>query len=132
MILKKGTKLYSIFNGKCPRCHEGDMFKSKNPYKIGEITKMNETCDHCGFKFEIEPAFFYGAMYVNYGLGVAVMVATFIIGYALFGFDPGKLIIMEAISLIALGPLMLRLSKTIYSNMFTSYDPNYASKNLAE
>jgi uncharacterized protein (DUF983 family) len=27
-MLKKGTKLYSVLNHKCPRCQEGDLFVS--------------------------------------------------------------------------------------------------------
>ena len=27
IMLKKGTKIYSVLRGKCPRCHEGGFFK---------------------------------------------------------------------------------------------------------
>ncbi len=39
--MKKGTKLYSIISGKCPRCHEGKFFKFKatfNPKKLLRYT----------------------------------------------------------------------------------------------
>jgi hypothetical protein len=45
---------------------------------------MNEKCSHCGLKYQIEPSFFYGAMYVSYGLNVAVGIAAFIISYLVF------------------------------------------------
>lgn len=32
--------------------------------------EMNATCPVCGHRFEREPGFFQGAMYVSYGLGI--------------------------------------------------------------
>jgi hypothetical protein len=68
----KGTKLYSILGNKCPRCHEGDFFMTKNPYNLKKFDKMHERCSVCSEKFDKEPRFFYVAMQVNYALTVAV------------------------------------------------------------
>ena len=76
--MKKGTKLYSIFNGTCPQCHEEKMFKSNNPYKLKTIFDMHENCPNCGQKFTPEPGFYYGAMYVSYAFGVAFFVAVWV------------------------------------------------------
>ena len=78
-MLKKGNKLYSILTGTCPKCHEESMYVDKNPYKPGHLFKMHERCGHCGTKYKIEPSFFYGAMYVSYGVGIAFAVAAFVI-----------------------------------------------------
>ena len=75
-MLKKGNKLYSILFGKCPKCHQESMYKNKNPYHFTDILKMHERCSHCGTKYKIEPSFFYGSMYVSYGVGVAFAVAV--------------------------------------------------------
>lgn len=45
-------------------------------FKIG---KMEKNCSHCDFVYEKEPGFFFGAMYVSYGLIVAESIAAFII-----------------------------------------------------
>ena len=50
----KKTYLYSVVNNKCPRCREGNIYCSSNAYKMGEFTKMNETCPVCGQPTEIE------------------------------------------------------------------------------
>jgi hypothetical protein len=47
------------------------MYLDKNPLHLNKILKMHDNC-HCGLKYQIEPSFFYGAMYVSYGLNVAV------------------------------------------------------------
>ena len=77
----KGTKIYSIFTGTCPVCQEESMYIEDNPYKLGSVYQMHERCSNCGTKYKIEPSFFYGAMYVSYGVGIAFAVAAFIIAY---------------------------------------------------
>lgn len=68
---------------KCPSCREGKMFKSKGNPLLFKIPKMNKNCPKCDFKFEMEPGFFYGAMYASYALAVAEMIACFIIFWAI-------------------------------------------------
>lgn len=122
----KGTKLYSILKGKCPVCHEGDLYKTKNPYLLSDTLKMHENCPHCHTKFKIEPSFFYGAMYVSYAVGVAFAVAAFIISY--FFLNLGRLSSFFVITgtLIVFLPVILRLSRNIWINFFFKYDPEKA------
>lgn len=122
----KGKKIYSILNGKCPVCHEGDLYKTKNPYILSDTLKMHENCPHCHTKFKIEPSFFYGAMYVSYAVGVAFAVAAFIISY--FFLNLGRLSSFLVITgtLIVLLPIILRLSRNIWINFFFKYDPEKA------
>ncbi|NND16733.1 MAG: DUF983 domain-containing protein [Eudoraea sp.] len=123
----KGTKFYSIFKGKCPVCHSGDLYKRKNPYLLSETLKMHERCSHCNTKFKIEPSFFYGAMYVSYGVGIAFGVAAFIISY--FFLNLGRLSSFLVITgtLIFFLPVILRLSRNIWINFFFKFDPEKVS-----
>lgn len=117
----KGTKIYSILTGNCPVCHEESMYKESNPYKLKHIHDMHERCSNCGTKYQMEPSFFYGAMYVSYGLGVAVSVATFIITYVFFNFEVITSFLSIVGVLILLMPLLMRLSRNIWINLFFSY-----------
>jgi len=72
-------KILSILQCKCPSCSKGKMFRSRGNPLLFKIPKMSESCDKCEHKFEIEPGFFFGAMYVSYALAVAQMVACFVI-----------------------------------------------------
>lgn len=126
----KGTKLYSISTGKCPVCHNGPMYIKKNPYYLKQTLAMHERCNHCNTKFKIEPSFFYGAMYVSYGVGVAFAVATFVIVYFLLGLNRlQSFIAIVAVLLISL-PIILRLSRNIWINFFFKYDKKKASKTV--
>ncbi len=123
-ILKKGTKLYSILKNKCPKCNEGNFFEDNNPLHLKKVLKTNENCPSCGFKYVIEPSFFYGAMYVSYGLSVGISVVTFIILYAL-GLNLIAIFIGIIIALIMFTPFTLRLARLIYINIFVKYDTGY-------
>ena len=125
-MLKKGSKLYSILTGTCPRCQKESMYVDQNLLHLNNIIKMKENCTHCGLKYQIEPSFFYGAMYVSYGLNVAIGILTFII---VFQFDRSVLAsFISIISVLVLSfPIVMRLSRNIYINMFVSYNPNAKS-----
>lgn len=123
MVFLKGTKIYSIFTGSCPVCHSAGMYTSKNAYNPSKTLSMHERCTNCNTKFKIEPSFFYGAMYVSYGVGVAFAVATFIIAFFLL--DASRLQAFLAIvgTLVILLPIILRLSRNIWINLFFKFDP---------
>ncbi len=126
MSLFQGTKLYSVCTGKCPVCHQGRMYQYRNAYQLSTTLEMNERCPHCNTKFKIEPSFFYGAMYVSYAVGVAFAIAVFLISFFLFNLGRLTTFITIAGSLILLLPIILRLSRNIWINIFFKYDPNRA------
>ncbi len=120
----KGNKIYSIFTGKCPVCHSGNMYKNKNAYRLSQTLKMHKRCPHCDTKFKIEPYFFYGAMYVSYGVGIAVAVAAFTIAYGMIGFGLKGSFAAIVFALITLVPVIIRISRNIWINFFFSFDKN--------
>lgn len=127
-MLKKGSKLNSILTGSCPKCQNESMYSDKNPLHLTKVLKMNDHCSHCGLKYQIEPSFFYGAMYVSYGLNVAVGIAAFIVSFVFFGASIEQSFLAIVITLIVLFPFVLRLSRNLYINMFVSYDPKAGQK----
>jgi len=124
-MLKKGSKLNSILTGTCPRCQNESMYLDKNPLHFTKILKMNENCSHCGLKYQIEPSFFYGAMYVSYGLNVGLSIAAFIVSYLIFKSSLKVAFIAILISNVVFFPFVLRWARNIYINMFVSFDKKY-------
>ena len=86
---------------------------------------MNETCSHCHTRYLIEPSFFYGAMYVSYGLTVAIGVAIFVTSNVILGFSVKPTFIAIVVGILALMPVTARLARNIYINMFIHYDENW-------
>ena len=127
-MFTKGSKLYSIFTGSCPKCHEESMYVNTNPYSLSETLKMNDRCSNCNTKYKIEPSFFYGSMYVSYGVGITFAVAAFVISYFFIGTNKLTAFLSIVVTLIVLLPVILRLSRNIWINLFMSYDKNLAGK----
>ena len=118
----KGHKLYSIFRNKCPRCHEGDFFQYKISLNPKKITTLHDHCPKCNLKYMMEPSFYFGAMYVNYAIAVALFVAIFIISKVFLGFSILHSFITVIIISLLLTPISLRLSRIIWINFFVSYN----------
>ena len=127
-MLKKGSKLNSILTGSCPKCTQESMYLDKNPYNIKNIYKMHERCSHCNLKYSLEPSFFYGAMYVSYGLGVAFSVAAFIISFLFFNSTLMTSFIVIVLTLVALMPVNMRLARNIWINIFIAVDKDWKEK----
>ncbi|TDQ30232.1 DUF983 domain-containing protein [Tenacibaculum caenipelagi] len=127
----KGSKLYSIFNSKCPRCHEGDFFKYKLNFNPKKVTELHENCPKCNLKYMMEPSFFFGAMYVNYAIAVALFVAVFIIAKMFIGLSILQSFIAIIVVSLLFTPITLRLSRIIWINFFVSYNKD-AEKLQAE
>ena len=127
-MFKKGSKLYSIFTGACPKCQEESMYVNKNAYALSQTLTMHEKCSHCHTKYKIEPSFFYGAMYVSYGVGIAFAVAAYVISSLFFTPTLNQLFITIIITLVVFMPIIMRLSRNIWINIFMSYDKKSAKK----
>ena len=117
----KTGKLYSIFFNKCPRCNKGKFWKSNNPYYnlFFNGGESHNKCSNCDLKFEIEPGFFYGAMYVSYGLGIGLGSLILIVLLAIFQIK--NILVLSLIiglSILILAPVNYFLSRLIWLNAF--------------
>lgn len=104
------------------------MYVGKNMYNPSLTIKMKEQCSHCGLRYKIEPSFFYGSMYVSYGVGVALGVAAFVVFYFIFKTGMKTAFFGITATLILLMPVIMRLSRNIWINIFISYDKDWKEK----
>lgn len=122
----KGSKLYSILGMKCPKCHQSDLFVNKNPYQFKGFFDMPSSCPVCQQKFEIEPGFYYGAMYVSYAVCVAYLVAVFVAFTVLYPSFSLELYLITGIgSMVLLTPYIFKLCRAIWINFFVDFDKQY-------
>ena len=115
----------SIIKCKCPKCHSGKMFK----YGIYHPKFMNmpEQCSNCHQVFEIEPGFYWGAMYISYAFTVGISITASILFYYLFN-DPPVMdyVYMLGIIFVVLSPIIFRYSRVLMLYLFGGlhYDPS--------
>ncbi len=123
-MFKAGSKLYGIVRWKCPRCQGADMFKTGIG---GGIYNMNKACPKCAQDFEMEPGFYWGAMYIGYALSAGYMLIGFAICLWVFRLTPTA----SFAWLIALGLLMIpylaRYSRAIWLSGNVRYSPRIAA-----
>lgn len=78
---------------------------------------MNEECPVCHYKFEREPGYFLGAMYVSYALTVAEIIALFVL---FFWWTPlWAFFTIITIGLVVASFFNFRLSRQIWIHMFS-------------
>ena len=70
------TMLSRAWRLRCPRCGQTPLFKN--------WIKMYPVCESCNLRFEREPGYFLGSIYVNYGL-TAALVTLFYMTLVLSG-----------------------------------------------
>lgn len=120
-LFKKGTKLYSIFQFKCPRCHEGDLFPTGS-FSFNKPFDMPENCPKCGQKYFLGPGFYYGAMFISYI--ITAFFSLFLVG-GLVLFTDISVNMSFVILLAVLGILFVwffRLARAIWINVNVKYD----------
>ena len=114
----------SILTLRCPKCRKGALFKSGQISRPGSLFTMHSACPHCNQSFEPEPGFYFGAMFVSYGINTALFIASWITlslvypSYSLFLL----LGLLVGIVLLSL-PLSFRLSRSIWLAFFVRFDP---------
>lgn len=116
--MAKNSALQALVHGKCPRCRTGDMFLAPN-FRLKNFDKMHTHCRECGLRFDPEPGFYNGAMYVSYLISVALTIS---VGFSIyFAFDdPDMWVYMTAIVsiVVLLSTTMFRYSRIIYLHVF--------------
>jgi len=109
----KTPKGKAMLAAKCPRCRRGNMFEGR-AYHFG-ANKINIHCPVCKMTFEIEPGYFYAAMYVSYAMNVAEGIAIALATWLISGNADSPWLYLGAIltGLLLLSPLNFRYSRVI-------------------
>jgi len=114
--------LSSILKAKCPRCREGNMFVAKNAYSRN-FDKMHANCPCCGQTFEPEPGYYYGAMYISFGLSTGIfLTVVFALYFLVEEITTIMVLISVVVIVIGLLPVMFRLSRAIWIYIFIRYE----------
>jgi uncharacterized protein (DUF983 family) len=109
-------RIGALLRGRCPRCRDGAVFR--------RLLAMNERCPRCALKFEREPGYFVGAMYISYGIAVVIITLLFwMVSLAMpdSSFEIA-LSIASALFLVFV-PLVFRYSRILWMHIDRTIDP---------
>jgi uncharacterized protein (DUF983 family) len=114
----------SVLTLKCPKCHEGNMFCNDKIYQYKGFFNMPDYCTKCNQDFQLEAGFYLGAMFVSYGLTVALNIAVFVAFLIFDAYSLFPYLITAGIVLILTGPFIIKISRSIWIALTIHYDPN--------
>jgi uncharacterized protein (DUF983 family) len=131
-MLQKGQKLYSILFNKCPRCHEGDLYKKTFWQGLTDLLQgkynMHERCSHCNLKYEQEPGFWWGAMYIGYMFSSGALMITAAICMLYFDLEVNETMFWVFI-VACIGFLYnARLSRAVWINIYVAFKKDFLQK----
>ena len=91
---------------------------------------MHSECPQCKQPFDIEVGFYYGSSYVSYALSIAISVASLLAWWIFVGLSMSDnrffyWMGFNAVLLIALQPVLMRMARAIWLAFFVRYDRNW-------
>ncbi|GAB4039506.1 hypothetical protein GCM10028774_41100 [Spirosoma jeollabukense] len=95
---------------------------TNNPYNLKKFDQMNPQCRCCDERFEREPGYYTGALYVSYAYYTALIVSCFVIMEVLLDWDLSYFLGVLISLILLLTPPVFRLARLTWINFFISYD----------
>lgn len=92
------------------------MFKPVETF--GDLFEMHDNCPNCQQQFELEIGFYWGAMYIAYGVSSAVSFGSFIIAFWGFGWTEYQSFAFLVLMVILASPYTFRISRAIWLYAF--------------
>jgi uncharacterized protein (DUF983 family) len=115
--------MLSVLSCKCPRCHEGNMFKYSVLTKPAKFMEMNTVCPICSLNLEQEPGYYYGAMFVSYAFGIAELVAVlFAMKLLSVPLSINTVMVVVSAVYLLLAPINFRWGRAGWIALFFRYD----------
>lgn len=111
-------KMMGSLKCKCPNCEKGNIFSEGGNILLLKMPKMNDRCVECDYKFEREPGFFFGAMYVSYGLAAAQMMISILIMWLVVDLDLSRVFVLSVMIAFLLSAFNFKLSRSIWIHIF--------------
>jgi uncharacterized protein (DUF983 family) len=116
------SSLRSMFGLKCPRCRKGKLFTRKGLFVYRDILKMPENCEVCDQKFEIEPGFWIGAMWISYPFVVAIEMPFLILALLADANHVWMYFALMVAAFLITWPFLLRIGRSAWIHVSIRYD----------
>ena len=116
----KSSTLRAILRQHCPRCRQGRIF----PYSVFRgLPKMYQRCSVCDLKFQREEGYFLGAMYISFGLALAIIAVIAALLCAITGWWITKDVIWAVVLFLPLAPGISLFARVLWIYLDQTFDP---------
>ncbi|OLC94115.1 MAG: DUF983 domain-containing protein [Acidobacteria bacterium] len=110
-----------IWGQRCPRCRLGGIFR----YSIWRgLPRMFERCPVCDLRFEREPGYFLGAMYISFVLGLSVVALIAAVLWVVTGWGFTKDTIWAVVLFLPLTPMITLFARVLWIYLDQTVDPD--------
>ncbi len=113
--------LKGIVRRLCPRCRKGAIFSSSI---LRIFPAMHPYCPECGLKFEREPGYFLGAMYISYGLALVTIATLSACLWLIAHWSFTRVIVVAIVLFLPLVPPITVLSRVLWIYLDQTVDPD--------
>ena len=110
-----------ILGQRCPRCRMGGIFRHSI---FRGFPKMFEYCPVCDLRFEREPGYFLGAMYISFALGMGIIVVVGVLLWAATGWGFTRDTIGAVVLFLPLAPAITLFSRVLWIYLDQTFDPD--------
>jgi hypothetical protein len=98
------------------------MFPKGNLLNPMKFHQMNERCAVCDQSFDPEPGFYFGAMFVSYGVNTAFFVVVWVaLAMLVEDYSLTTLLVLLGLTVLVFLPLTFRLSRSIWIAIFVPF-----------
>ena len=106
---------------RCPRCRKSPLFSE--PFELSKPIDMPYACITCGLRYEPEPGYYFGAMFISYILSCSLLlpIALLLNFYTEIGINTIMAIIIFIGAVLFMK--ILRLSRSLWIHIMIGYDP---------
>jgi uncharacterized protein (DUF983 family) len=101
-------RLNAVVFQRCPHCLRGKVFE--------RFVTMRERCAECEYKFELEPGYFFGAMYASYFLAIPIIALFAVLIHWLLvpTWQLHNAVLIAIIPFLITVPIIFRYSRVVW------------------
>ena len=76
---------------------------------------MHERCAACALRFEREPGYFIGSLYISYAIAIAIMLLGLGLGHLLLPeWELGSVVLLVVALFVPLAPMVTRYARVLW------------------
>lgn len=112
--------LRDMLHQRCPRCRVGKIFH--HSIFLG-FPKMYESCSVCHLRYEREPGYFLGAMYISYVVASPLVALIAVLLWKLTGWGVGRVTLWTAVLFLPFVPSITLFARVLWIYLDQKFDP---------
>ncbi len=116
----RSSTLGAILRQRCPRCRQGGIFL--HSIFLG-FPQMRQRCSVCDLKFQREEGYFLGAMYISFGLALAIIALIAALLWAVTGWWITKDVVWAVVLFLPLAPTISLFARVLWIYLDQTFDP---------